>query len=129
MAKKKEKSAPENPYINLGYDLDLIDRAKENIVTSTIFSFKVDEEVAGIYVTSETAENGKSGKGKKVDMEPSQIHTLIVDGVQCRFWGFGLLDYLLEKNNIKSGDAIFVKKTDKNEKGFWGCDFGFAQKV
>lgn len=116
--------SPQNPYE------DMVARARKNQVSNQIEKFPIGEEVTAVFISSETAKV-KPVKGKKGgNADPGQILTLDdIQDVDRRYkvWSFGLLDYLLNEHGIESGDVIVVTKQEKNEKGFWGCDFGFCK--
>lgn len=104
--------------------LAMQERARRNVGEHEVHSFPLDKEIGGFYVKSERGRPSKKSDGK----EPGLIHTLDMgEPGRIRMWGFGILDFHLEENKIQEGDFIVVTRREKNEKGMWACDFGFAK--
>lgn len=105
--------------------LEMQERARKNVGEHEVHSFPLDKEVGGFYMKSE---RGRMGKKADPDKKPGMIHTLDMgEAGRVRFWGFGIFDFHLEENKIEAGDFIVVTRREKNEKGMWACDFGFAK--
>lgn len=93
----------------------------ESKLPPPIEEFPAGEAIVGVLESIESIENKK----QKTDSEALVINT---PTGRRRFWGFGLLMYELEKNNVQSGMKIFVRKSvekKKMENGqlAWGVEF------
>lgn len=90
------------------------------------FEMPVDVPIMGVFHSLEYQE-GK-GKGKK-KMDNSFISLTPFDkpDTMLKYWSYGLLNHLIVEAGLKKGDKIYFKKTPKNAKGFWGCEFYYER--
>lgn len=117
MAKDKEKTS--------GGEMEFLKRAREEKNKRNPIKPVIGFEYVGEFVTLEVKKWDEGTGKKKKSRENSIISMADLDtGEIKRYWSFGLLNwFILEEYKVQAGDRVFFVKTEKNEKGFYGCDF------
>lgn len=97
--------------------------AKEN--KGGAMELKQDKEVLGILIRIETPANANN---RVLVLKTETDETV-------KYWSFSLLEKLLEQNEIKAGDILYICKRAKKliskgkwkGKKAWQCDFSFEK--